>query len=213
MKNRLKPGLTGDLYYDTNFLEVIVSKKQQKQAFVPFIVGKRVSLAVIEDSDAEYLYRWINDEEGRALLGGQTRPTTLEQERAWIRDRSKDGHFLVFTIVLNRTGQRIGTISLFHIDLHSRSAESGMYVMEKSLRGKGYGPEAKALLLKHAFHSMGLNRVQARVLSTNTASIRSITKSGYVLEGVLRQAAFRNGRYIDMNIYSILREEWEKQNH
>jgi RimJ/RimL family protein N-acetyltransferase len=64
------------------------------------------------------------------------------------------------------------------------------------------------LILQHAFDTLNLNRISLRVFATNPRARRSYEKAGLALEGTLRQAAFRNGKYIDVHMMSILRSEW-----
>lgn len=63
-------------------------------------------------------------------------------------------------------------------------------------------------MLRHAFSDLGLNRVELTVLESNSRARSIYEKEGFALEGTLRAAAWKNGRYEDMHVMSILREEW-----
>jgi len=65
------------------------------------------------------------------------------------------------------------------------------------------------LLLRHGFLTLNLNRVFLRVFETNPRAIRSYEKAGFIHEGRLRQAEFRDGQYVDILLMSVLRSEWE----
>ena len=101
-----------------------------------------------------------------------------------------------------------GNIGFMHLDWTARCAEFGIFIGDTSLWDKGYGTEAVNLLLVHGFQTLNLNRIYLRVFSTNLRALRSYEKTGFVLEGTLRQAVYRHGQFIDVHIMSVLRPEW-----
>ena len=68
--------------------------------------------------------------------------------------------------------------------------------------------EAVNAVIEFGFREMLLNRIMARCEVNNIASARVMEKVGMQLEGILRQQLFVKGRYWDLKIYSILREEF-----
>jgi RimJ/RimL family protein N-acetyltransferase len=74
-------------------------------------------------------------------------------------------------------------------------------------RGKGYGVEAQQLLAKYLFSVYPVMRVEASTDITNSAELRALEKAGFIHEGVLRKAQWRNGDWHDLVIYSKLRGE------
>jgi RimJ/RimL family protein N-acetyltransferase len=83
---------------------------------------------------------------------------------------------------------------------------------EKLEWNKGYGSEVMSLLVKHCFETLNLNRVMLRVYTDNIRAVRSYEKAGFVLEGRLREAVYKFGKYDDVLIMSVLRSEWTSQN-
>ena len=79
-------------------------------------------------------------------------------------------------------------------------------------RSKGYGRQAVALILLHAFCDFGLERVSANTLEANFAARRALEHSGFVLEGVERQAIYLGGQKYDRLHYAMLTEEY-LENH
>jgi RimJ/RimL family protein N-acetyltransferase len=65
------------------------------------------------------------------------------------------------------------------------------------------------LLLRHGFCTLNLNRIFLRVFAENKRAIRTYEKVGFVHEGRLRQAVYKNGAYSDILYMSVLREEWD----
>ena len=66
------------------------------------------------------------------------------------------------------------------------------------------------LALKFAFNERGMERVWATILDTNKASFRMHEKCGYKVEGIMRKAVFADGKYHDLTMMSILKEEFEE---
>ena len=63
-------------------------------------------------------------------------------------------------------------------------------------------------MLQHGFETLNLHRIYLRVYSTNPRARRSYEKAGFVLEGTLREAVYRHGKYADIHVMSVLRSEW-----
>ena len=79
---------------------------------------------------------------------------------------------------------------------------------EKDAWGLGYGSEATALMLEHAFERLGLHRVALSVFAFNERAIRAYRKAGFVVEGRARQSIWRDGRYWDELQMSMLDSDW-----
>jgi RimJ/RimL family protein N-acetyltransferase len=113
-------------------------------------------------------------------------------------------------ICLKENNDFIGCIFLNHIDYHNRSAQEALFIGEKKHLGKGYGSEAILLMLKYAFLDRGLERISAIILEDNKASLRLHEKCGYVREGLLRKAGFKDGQFVNQIILSVLKEDFIK---
>ena len=74
-------------------------------------------------------------------------------------------------------------------------------------RGRGYGSEAQRQIVRYLFAHTQVNRIEATTEITNVAEQRALEKAGFTREGVLRGTAFRQGRWHDQIIYSVLRDE------
>ena len=78
-------------------------------------------------------------------------------------------------------------------------------------RGKGYASEALGLLIEYGFDEIGLHRIYARVIDGNEASRNLFTRLGFTQEGLLREHVFRHGKYRNMFMFGLLRDEWTDQ--
>ena len=113
-----------------------------------------------------------------------------------------------YAVRLRAGGEIVGTTSFYDISSLHRSVEIGSTYYHPKVRGSAVNPEAKLLLLTHAFDS-GAVRVQLRTDARNTRSRAAIIKLGASQEGVLRRHMRTwNGHQRDSVIYSIISEEW-----
>jgi len=172
----------------------------------PYLIGNRIYLRPLEREDAPQFIQWVNDPEITRTLVFRA-PINLQAEEDFIDKITRDEHSLTLGIALRANDQLIGGTGFHLIDWRNRQASFGI-LLDKAEWGKGYGTEVTALLVRHAFETLNLNRVWLHAYEYNERSIRVYEKVGFRKEGVLRQDNFREGRYWDTIIMAILREEW-----
>ena len=119
---------------------------------------------------------------------------------------SADGNeTFAFAITVNNIV--IGSISIFRQgNIHRQTAELGYYIAEEYW-GKGIMPEAVKQICRYVFDKTDIVRIYAEPFANNTASCRVLEKAGFQYEGTLRRNAVKNGKVIDMKMYSLLKEE------
>ena len=105
-------------------------------------------------------------------------------------------------------GALVGAISLMGM-AKGHQAELG-YWIGKPFWGQGYCTEAARALLRYAFTDLGLVRVHAGHFARNPASGRVMQKIGMHKEGCLRPHVKKWDRLEDLEIYGILKKEWEE---
>ena len=178
----------------------------------PFLIGERVSLRAVEEHDLTRIVGWVNDPAIRENILRQF-PLDLRGETDWYnnRDRTQFPNDFVFAIVLNKDGRHIGNMGVHGIDWINRFAGTGTLIGEKEEWSKGYAVEAKRLLLKYLFNTLGLNRVESAGLATNERSLKYLAKCGYVQEAIRKNKYFRNGAWVDQVLLVITREMWLEQ--
>jgi RimJ/RimL family protein N-acetyltransferase len=177
---------------------------------LPMIRGERVYLRPAEREDIPIFVRWLNDAETNSYLSLRS-PLSLPIEEDWfersVAQQGKDGyHFVICRLDDDRP---IGTIGLFALDLVNGKAGVGITIGEKQLWGQGYGSDALNALLDFGFGALRLERMWLEVYDFNARGRRSYEKCGFTLEGTERHAAYRDGKFIDTQLMSILRDEWQ----
>ena len=109
-------------------------------------------------------------------------------------------------------GRLIGSIGVVRLDERSRRADLG-YCMAYDCWNHGLMPEACRAVIDYLFGEVGLHRLCICHAVKNPASGRVAQKCGLTYEGTMREFEWspRDG-FVDISYYSILRQEWEKQN-
>jgi ribosomal-protein-alanine N-acetyltransferase len=101
----------------------------------------------------------------------------------------------------------IGTIGLYDAHPAHGSAEFGGWLLPTHWR-QGLMTEASQAVLEYGFQHMGLHRALAWVESENVPSLSWIKKLGFQHEGTLRQAEWKNQRWIDVEAWGLLADEF-----
>lgn len=136
------------------------------------------------------------------------------QDEAQIRSRF-DGSLLPWTVyanhfmsevILTAEQQAVGLIGL-QSDWASRQVEVG-FMLLPAARGRGIAAAALQLMLTRAFDQYGYHKVTATVTHGNTASVRLLTRQGFVQEEILRQNFWLGGRFVDDIRLGLLQSDW-----
>jgi len=175
-----------------------------------FLVGANIYLRPLDENDANGGYpSWLNDDEGCMGNSHHTFPNTKKATIEYISSVSSSRDAIVLTIVENDTNRHVGNISLQDINLIYRSAEFAIIIGDKSSWGKGYGEEAGLLLMKHGFDNLNLHRIYCGTFENNKGMQKLAEKLHMKPVGRQRQAAYKNGKYIDILQYDVLRTEFD----
>jgi RimJ/RimL family protein N-acetyltransferase len=116
---------------------------------------------------------------------------------------------LPFAVVERMSGRAVGSTRYIDIDEANRGVEVGWTWYQPAAQGTAVNPEAKLLLLAHAFEDWGAIRVFFKTDSLNVRSRAAIEKLGAVYEGDLRNHRIRpDGTFRHSSHYSVLPGEW-----
>ena len=174
-----------------------------------FLIGEKIYLRPIEREDAPLMQAFINDPEVTQTLCAH-RPYSLQSEIEFIDQTNKDQNVIWLGIALKQDERLIGSITLRGIQGKDRKGDFGIKIGVKEEWNKGYGTEATKLIVRYGFETLNLNRIFLRVFEYNLRAIRAYEKAGFRREGLLRQDEYRMGRYWDVIVMGLLREDWDK---
>lgn len=169
----------------------------------------RVYLRAFELDDYETTHAWRKDQDILKGIVGMKYFVSSEYEKKWMNDAIFNNDSIKLAICLKEADRHVGNVYLTNIDHVNKNCMFGIFLGDKSTWGKGLASEATILILNHAFYELGMVRVSSRQLSNNKSSIKLHERCGFKQEGVLRKAVFKNGEYSDLNLMSILREDFD----
>jgi len=165
--------------------------------------GKNVNLRIVEKEDASLLQEWWNNPEFSGIwiyypaqqskADIEKQLEKLEPEKAWF-------------LILKKDGSKIGFLSMRTVPFGWQIG----YGLVPSERGKGYCTEAVQLAVDYLFLSKDIIRIQAGTFTDNIASQKVLEKAGFQREGTIRKGLFAWGKWEDVCIYGLLREEWKE---
>jgi len=173
------------------------------------IGSQRVALRPMQVDDAETIARVIRGEPD-ASFGHSRFPYSAIAFADWFgemaeKDPAPD---VELAVVLRETGELIGETGLYSIDWIARTAESGSWLYRAADRGKGYGTEAKLLLLEYAFDRLGLNMIWAWVKERNPRSQAALRKQGYRDAGRFTWSGYGPDGFENARMFDLLATEW-----
>jgi RimJ/RimL family protein N-acetyltransferase len=172
-------------------------------------MGEKVRLRALERLDLPTVVRWFADPEVRASLA-RVDVVSLAEEERWFDALLRSTTEVAFAIDAIDGARFVGTCSLHRIDWRNRSAVIGIVLGDVVDRHRGYGSDAVRCLLRHAFDSLGLYRVELEVLVDNAPAIRCYERLGFIAEGVRVGARFQHGRFVDLRLMRLLVTEWSR---
>jgi RimJ/RimL family protein N-acetyltransferase len=177
----------------------------------PTITGQRVTLRTVRPEDEATRMRlgWHAAIERNYGHVSETRAMTPEEAHHWfLRQQELAADSSRISWVVEASGSLVGVAFLHSLDEGDSKARFAIGLFSPTDTGQGYGTEATRLVLSHAFESMGLHRVDLRVLAFNEGAIASYRKCGFVEEGRERQSCRFDGQWYDDIIMGILSSEF-----
>ncbi|MBO1001081.1 GNAT family N-acetyltransferase [Pseudogracilibacillus auburnensis] len=173
--------------------------------------NKIIKLRKLSANDYTTYHDWRNDMEVMETTSPQLDIYTLEETEQYISAIVSQPTAKGYLIEYKETEQTVGIVSLINMDYKNRSAECIIDIGVKDMWGKGIGTAAISLILEFAFNELNLHRVYLHVFSFNERAIKLYEKMGFIHEGKFRQALYRTGKWHDIVIMGILKDEYNQQ--
>ncbi len=174
----------------------------------PLIEGSSIELRRHRPGNLPTVLRWYADPELARLTRYSLRPMPDEEVERFFQSRLLSSESVAYGIHVKTTGRLIGLTTFSGLDPDNGSVLFHITIGETDAWGHGYGTETARLMLWLAFERIGLHRVGLSVFAFNERAIRSYEKAGFRVEGRLREAISRDGRYWDEIQMGVLRDEW-----
>jgi ribosomal-protein-serine acetyltransferase len=177
-------------------------------------VDETISLEFLEEIHAESLFNVVNNNRTylREWLPWVDHMQTVANFAYYISDtkkRAADKTDFGYAIIIDKN--IVGRIGLHHINYPNRIAEIG-YWLAGGLQGRGIIFKSCKALISHSFKELGLNRIEIKCGIGNDKSRAIAEKLQFRQEGILKQAELLNGKFIDLYLYAMLKQEWQNLN-
>lgn len=181
---------------------------------VPVLSTENLILRPIIEKDVAALYTLFSSEDVMRFMDVEifTSMSEAAQMVTFFREKMSSGEGMRWAICYKDDDELIGTCGFHHISRSNYKCEIG-YDLIPAFWGKGIMTTAIHCLLKHGFEGLQLNRIEAIVDPINTNSYKLLDRIGFQREGTHRQAFYEKGRFIDVYIYSMLREDYQSELH
>ncbi len=179
---------------------------------MPRLETPRLLLRRLEMRDAPDLFDYSRDPQvaKHVLWDAQT---SVSEARAYVRymlRKYRAGEPASWGIEEKETGRVIGTIGYMWYQRENNACEVG-YSLARRCWNRGYMTEALTEVIRFSFRELGIHRVEAQHEVDNGASGAVMRKCGMRKEGTLRGRLYNKGRYVDVDLYAILREDYARQ--
>ena len=174
--------------------------------------GDRVTLRTVEQADAEFVQRGHNHPAVGVSLG-LDRPENESSAADHVDSFEDNPNVATFLVCLEADGESdsesdptpVGKVTVKN--LHHTRPELSYWILPE-YQGEGYATEATEIAVDYTFEAHEIRGLQAQAFAPNEGSVGVLENLGFTHEGTLRDARFRDGEYVDVVWYGLLREEW-----
>jgi RimJ/RimL family protein N-acetyltransferase len=176
---------------------------------LPMLNGATVTMRELRASDAPSLFALLTTEEVSRFISPP--PSTVdgfEKFIAWTLRQRSVGVYACFAVTLDATDTAIGIFQLRQLEPGFGTAEWG-FAIGSAYWGSGVFQEGAELLVRFAFETVGVHRLEARAAVRNGRGNGALRKIGAVQEGLLRKSFLKDGEYLDQALWTILHEDWK----
>ncbi|MGE7625367.1 GNAT family N-acetyltransferase [Viridibacillus sp. NPDC096237] len=174
----------------------------------PIIETKRLILRQVTTEDAEDLFTYLSDKDVVKHMGLEPFKTVNDvwDEIRWYDSIFKEGTGIRWGITLKDSGKVIGSCGFLNMLTKHYRTEVG-FELSKDYWGKGIASEALEAVVKYGYQHFQLERIEALIEPNNLPSQKLVEKQGFKREGLLRHYEFTCGKFDDLYMYSIIKED------
>lgn len=177
----------------------------------PTLETERLILRKVTKKDAKDLYEYCSDPVSSRYSDWQPHGELADTKQfiKGLLSSFSHGEYFMWCIELKESGKVIGSVSITEMDRHYKVAELG-YGILKAYWNQGYATEATVAVLDYLFCTVGVQRVFARIVTENLASVRLALRLNMECDGLLRKGIYLDGVSRDVYVYAITDEDYKK---
>ncbi|MFC7686535.1 GNAT family N-acetyltransferase [Ureibacillus sp. GCM10028918] len=177
----------------------------------PVLETERLILRKINDTDVGSIFKYLSDPEVMKYYGLEPFKSIddAQGEIAWYHSILKEQTGIRWGITLKGTDEIIGSCGFLNTVSNHYRTDIG-FELSKEFWGQGIASEAINAIIQYAFEHMNIQRIQALIEPLNSASQRMVEKAGFLQEGLLRKYEYTCGKFDDLYMYGLLKEDYDK---
>jgi ribosomal-protein-alanine N-acetyltransferase len=176
-----------------------------------FIEGEYIDLVPLNSDNINMYVKWENDPKVR-IYARNIIPKTAEEMKKLFEP--PEGRMLKkeisFEVWHKKDKKSIGFGEVAEIDWYRQMGWLGLIIGESDYWRQKIGEEVTALMVEYAFNELNLFKIYAGINSANIGSWRCAEKNGFTREATFKKDAYINGKYLDVFVYSLFRDDWVK---
>ena len=177
------------------------------------LVDKDILLRVVEPKDAAPIFNTIDNERDylKEWLPFVEETQDISYTKTFIEHTiAADSSDLTFNI--SYKNEFVGIIGLKDTDMGNRKTEIGYWLSEK-FQHKGIVTRSCMALIEYAFNEMNIHRIQLKAATQNFKSQAVAERLGFILEGIERDGELHSYGFVDLKVFSLLKEDLFKVSH
>ena len=168
--------------------------------------GEKIKLRTYKESDIEDSYALIENFEVKSMISTDIIfPFSLDEQKEFIKSIKKPCY--EFAIELLETGEYIGGCGIAECNTTSQTATIGIW-LGLEYQGRGLGQDALRTLCKFVFDEMNIRKIKLEYFAFNEKGKNCYIKLGFKEEGILRKELFRSGKFHDIHLMGMFRDEF-----
>jgi len=176
----------------------------------PVLETERLTLRKVTKDDVNSILKYLSNEEVMKYYGLEPFKSINDalDEIAWYQSLQNNKTGIRWGITLKEQGDVIGSCGFHNIASHHFRTEIG-FELSKEQWGRGIAAEAVEAIIAYGFQHMNFQRIEALIEPPNRSSQKLVEKLGFIREGLLRNYEFTRGKFDDLYMYSLLKQDFE----
>ncbi|WP_430786588.1 GNAT family N-acetyltransferase [Virgibacillus flavescens] len=179
----------------------------------PIIETSRLTLRKVTTQDAEDMLAYLSDPAVVKHMGLEAFQNIEDayEEIEWYHSIHKEGTGIRWGITLRDSGRMIGSCGFLNMHSKHYRTEVG-FELSKEHWGKGIAGEALEAVIRFGFQHFQLERIEALIEPDNLPSYKLVERHGFIREGLLRHYEYTCGKFDDLYMYSLIKEDYKRKN-
>ncbi|ATP42269.1 N-acetyltransferase [Solibacillus sp. R5-41] len=176
----------------------------------PLLETERLVLREITIEDASSILNYLSDKEVMKYYGLEPFQSVNDalDEISWYQSIFSNKTGVRWGITVKDQQELVGSCGFLNVDAQHARADIG-FELNQSFWGRGIASETLKPIITYGFKQLKLQRIQALIEPANIASQKLVERHGFVREGLLRSYEYTCGKFDDLYMYSLLKQDFE----